>query len=389
MLLGPHVEKITIRFDGEALEDPRPLQALRSIPHRCPQLSCLDIHGCSVPREFLDTITELVPALENITHFRMPFIPIPMATLRAVAFLPSLMRLHIALTGEYDNLAEGLVLSPGANRPFNRLVQLYLKATSPEQVLQLLALVASRCLIVLQVRYEAVLDAQRVEALFTALACHPCRRKLHGLSLEAFWDPPTISTPRLTISTFTPLFKLHLRSLTLDHFLVDVDDEGLAAMAHAWPNLNHLTLGAQIRWGSDHPSRATIFGLLALVEGCPRIEHIGYHVHTSVLRSQDRTLFSRPGNGIMTDRPITLEVTDSRIHDSVEMASFSSDICPKLYIDHLWEVDDEAEEDELEGADIDDEEDMRKKWDEVVEYIPHLALVRRRERLDPARLRSR
>lgn len=381
-LLGPHVEMM--RVDGDqVLGDPRTLQALRSIPRRCPQLNHVVIGGRSAARVFLDVVAELVPALENLTTFIMPCSSMPTAVLRAFASSPSLKYLHIALTEVDDSLAEALATSAEANHPaFNGLAQLTLEVTSPEHALQFLALVSSRRLGTLAVYYATVPDAQQVEVFFTALASHPCRRKLYALSLQAPWQLD-ISARRLTNSTFTPLFKLRLRYLTLD-FFVDIDDEGLIAVAKAWPDMERLSLGVK-RWLTDHPPRATILGLLALIEHCPRIVHIGYRMQTSILRSYDAIEFNgRPGNGIVTDLAIELEVGDSRIHDSIEVASFLSDICPKLwYIGCLWKTAAELEEDdeeEIEGIDIDDEEDMRNKWDEVVVYIPHFALVRGQER---------
>ena len=380
MLLGPYVESLSLGVErNQLIEDPRTLQVLRSIPHRCPRLRRLYVGGSSTATEFLDTIIELVPALENITDLTMPFTSIPQTALEALAFSPDLKRLHIVLPELDDGFAHTLAINPKGRLPFNELVSLTLEAAFPEHTLRFLGLVSSRHLLMLMIHYATVPDAQQLKALFTVLASHPCRRKLRGLSLEAPCEAPA---RRLTNSTFTPLLKLRsLRLLTLRFFLVDVDDTGLLVMARAWPDLTKLSLGVQ-RWGDDHQPHATIFGLIPLIEACPRLYHIGYRMRTDLLRLYDPLkLHGRPGNGIESERDIELEVGDSRIHDPVEVASFLSDICPKLwFIGSLWRTVEDLDDEEYEEIDIDDEEDMSEKWNKVVEYLPHFALVRRQER---------
>ncbi|EPT04152.1 hypothetical protein FOMPIDRAFT_44135 [Fomitopsis schrenkii] len=155
-------------------------------------------------------------------------------------------------------------------------------------------------------------------------------------------------------------------------------------MATAWPRLRILTLGILVGWGARHPPRATIRGLIPLVEHCPDISDIGYRMRADVTGWGTSRTVDRPlaGDGVMARHPIRLNVGDSRIHNAIKVASFLSDISPQvLSIHSLWNctihilLDDDDEEDEVEA------EEMLRKWDLVAHYVPHFGMVRMQERI--------
>ncbi|KZT74789.1 hypothetical protein DAEQUDRAFT_753522 [Daedalea quercina L-15889] len=395
VLLGSHVESVTmlVGCSVRIAEDPRTLRMLSSIPRKCPRLSQLQVSCGSESKKFMDATAGLCPALTKLVDFAMPYTPITAAVLDTLATSLRLKFLHIFV--ELDDgpqSCEALFAHSLAVPSFTKLKELTINVENIEHATRFLACVSSSRLCALHVNCRTPPSAQEAEALFDALRSHPSRQSLYSLRVDAFHDPSMdMSTRWLTNETLRPLLELRLQLLTLMGFLVDVDDSMLESMARAWPELHCLSMAEGERWGTAHPPRATILGIIPFIEHCPDIEVIGYRMQTDVFRSGDvcRT-HGRPGRGVTTHRAIELNVGDSRIHDSIEVASFLSDVAPELcHISNMWRTRDDLDYDEEMGPDMIAEEDMHYKWQEVRQYSEHFALPLARSSPDCWELISR
>ncbi|KZT74788.1 hypothetical protein DAEQUDRAFT_807107 [Daedalea quercina L-15889] len=388
MLFAPHMESVALRIEPDFDEDPRALYTLLRLPEKSPNVTRLVIKPIFTSSPLIaDAVMELASALKDLTVFSMQTVPVSAAALPVLAGLPELkwLDLYIKVDLESD-LPRRLIGRDAKASPFHKLATLLISVDDMEYATELLTYVSSPRLSVLQIRCPPAPSAPRMEALFKVVSSHISSRRLRRLQIDAVCPDATsesdISNRRLTNSMLLPLLNLRLESLMLTGFLVDIDDDVLNSMAIAWPELQRLSLGVGKTWGEDYPPRATILGITPFIKHCRNIEFIGYRMQTDVFDpGRLRAVEGRPGKGTTTDNIVELDVGDSRIHDPVEVASFLSDVCPKLwYIGSLWRSAEEIEDNEEEGVDTTDEEDMHDKWDSVTDYVPQFALIRTQER---------
>ncbi|TFY59444.1 hypothetical protein EVJ58_g5775 [Rhodofomes roseus] len=386
MLLNPNLRTVSLRMHNVG-QEPGNLRTLERIPMECPQLTTLVINCNSKAKVFTDTIETLASGLSSIVVFELLDSPISAAVLAVLANSANLRRLCIAPDKDSipSEMASSLI---NKDRAFGKLRELVLHVGPLEHATQFIPYVTSSRLVGLVISYRTPATAEEIESVFKAVLSHPSRRKLRclkvmtrdtGISMDPLMDLPTFT---LTSKSLLPLLKLRLETLVLRGSPVDIDDDTLETMAISWPELTRLTLGVDMRLGDRLPPRATLLSLIPFIENCPNIMYIGYRMQTDVLREEGEPVhgYGRPGNGAMTEGELEMEVGDSRIHNSIEVASFLSDICPTLwYIGTLWRNAEDIDEDESD-ADVSDEEDMYNKWDKVTDYLPHFVKVRQQER---------
>lgn len=208
-------------------------------------------------------------------------------------------------------------------------------------------------------------------------------------------EDPTWEHPDIVPTSLTPLLDLpSLRELTLWPMKrIDLDNETLETMAHAWPNLETLDLPwDDKRW--LQASKITLEGLIPLAQLCPRLDTVwitlGPHVSVSdeLQFRVDQMTFRNSLQTLQLDRG---SISD---WDSAErVARFLLKLFPHLS-GLLWYQDDdpcEDLEDEM-GSSTRDENDGsvvggrlsgqgnsgRNIWDLVKEIIIREFYIRRR-----------
>ena len=397
ILFSPGLETVTIT-SGPALTFDQEQQGLRELlrlPEKCPQLPELSIYGAALSISFVKTIADIITRLEAIRVLRMPDIPVTMNTFRSLSNSRSLEQLTLCVQPGCD-LREAISTCRGAGgyRSFALLEQLSVTIDTIHDATQLLAYVTSSHLSSLRVNFRLPATPEQLEELFKTLSRHPSRLKVHELITHTRACPADLRSANespemqhgVTLHNLLPLLDLGLRSFVLSGILVDIDDEDLKRMARAWPELKQLALGVCERhpWMASCPPRATLFGLIPIFQYCPRIEGVGYRMKTDIFDSEaayDATGFSRPGKGVVCNNAVELSVGDSRIDKPAKVASFLSDICPRLVdIHHVWLHEVSIETEEVEEVDALDEEDMYRKWGLVMDYVLEFVLIRQQER---------
>ena len=381
MALNQHLEQLIFSPGRAHVQDAEILAMLRKLPERCPKLSELFLCHLWSPQPFAEALTEIIPKLRHLTGFmHLPLISA--ADLVAFATLPRLTYLQCTLD-ESETPSEAFAHCPSGSPSFPALKTLDLHLHSYEHVLSFLPDVTSHDLFCLSLYCDTMPTLQQIEALFALLASFSSRCPLRELRISASdaldADLP-LAARTITLNMLRPLFDLQVEVLSISSFIIDIDDDALEAMATAWPCLRTLNLGIFTGWGARHPPRATIRGLIPLIRHCPDISDIGYRMRTDILDTPPAV--GRPGGGVVAKQWIKLHVGDSRIDDAVKVASFLSDICPKLCdIGSVWL---NLNFSHLEGGEEEDEEEadeMLRRWNLVTVYVPHFAMVRVQERI--------
>ncbi|KAI0754815.1 hypothetical protein C8Q80DRAFT_1095709 [Daedaleopsis nitida] len=198
----------------------------------------------------------------------------------------------------------------------------------------------------------------------------PCAANEHGLHLV---HPDTLS----------PLLQLNLKSLKLEPGgPIQLDDDFVARMARAWPELRILELNAE--WRRYVVPQVTLAGLIPLARHCPDVQLLALPVSTDVSAFQERYEAGyRPTGGVSFNRCFIVGVGPSMIDeqaDQLMIAGFLSDLCPDLVaVQTSWTKRgvalraNEAMEEE--------NEEMGEIWKQVERYAREMARVRRQERM--------
>jgi hypothetical protein len=125
-------------------------------------------------------------------------------------------------------------------------------------------------------------------------------------------------------------------------------------------------------WGSNRPSKCTLRGILQLAKRCPYLCSLGITFQASAMINWN----GRPGGGVVNEAFEWLDVGQSPITDPRAVASFLSDIFPRLTIT-AWE-----------NVDLDDpsEVENRNRWQETSRLFQSFVAIRNEERTWAAKM---
>ncbi|KAK7468374.1 hypothetical protein VKT23_002890 [Stygiomarasmius scandens] len=269
----------------------------------------------------------------------------------------SLRRLDLGMN--VDKFAQALG-NPSA-AAFLDLEDLELKVSDlGRAVFNLLRVIPSSPLRNLSLHYHSqMIPEERDVCRFSqSLAISPWKHNLHTLSLQAPTDWSLSSDS--TASIIRPLLMLsNIEAIYLDMTMVaGLDNTLLDDIAHAWPRLSKLQFRAS-RGPAGHQWRATLDGLVPIVQYCPHLEQLDLCLHAvtnSLFLSQ--RLEQRPVNKSIE----YLDWGHSTIKNPAEVASFLFDIFPNLISIIVWT----------------DDRLVMARWDEVRRLIAK----KRKESLD-------
>lgn len=208
---------------------------------------------------------------------------------------------------------------------------------------------------------------------FHSLTTHHMRETLHSLALEAWISIEDLEPYLLTRETLEPLLQLNLTVLHSDGCPIDVDNDMLAAMAQAWPNLERIDLES-FRGSSISPPKATLLGLIPLLQHCPRLKTVGVVMDAEHLTAE--VLLAVPPSDLAEDSRVKyLKVGNSKISDPTFVATFLSSLLPNLEdIRTAWP-------DRRYHEDV-KEEDMEQwhRWTQCLFMARELVKIRKQER---------
>ena len=176
------------------------------------------------------------------------------------------------------------------------------------------------------------------------------------------------SAPHLDAHDFQPLMKFrNLKSLLIETecSISDLDDELLEAMGTSWPKLNHLWLTNG--WGESSASQCTLRGILYLGQHCPDLTSLRIVFQASAKISWN----GRPSGGVVNEHLACLEVARSPITDPCAVASFLSDVFPRLTSIVGWPSSNDSNPIELQYS---------KRWQETVRLYHAFVAIRNEER---------
>jgi hypothetical protein len=174
------------------------------------------------------------------------------------------------------------------------------------------------------------------------------------------------SPPLLNARDFEPLTKftnLECISIETECTAENFDDSFLETMA--WQKLHHLAFTNC--WSTSPPSQCTLRGILHLALHCPNLTSLKFAFQASAEISWN----GRPGGGVVNEHLQELDVGQSPITDPRAVASFLSDIFPRLKSIVAWD-----------NLDLDNptEVESRKRWMETIPLFESFVAIRNEER---------
>ena len=282
-----------------------------------------------------------------------------------LAFLPNLREVDIRVADDQINIKSSVHSS------FPALRRLTLNCESMTTAIEFVkSMVQSASLTSFTVCVEDPPSSVQLGRIFSLLSAQSSFVHLTDIH---FCHPEFIgygedSLPLLDAHDFEPLLKFtHMESIAIETecSIANFDDELLKAMATSWPNLRHLCLTNG--WGESFPSRCTLRGILHLGQHCPNLMSLRIVFQASA----EICWNGRPGGGVVNERLETLEVVQSPIADPRPVASFLSDVFPRLTSIVAW--DNLNPEDPTEVGN-------RKRWQEAIQLYDDFVAIRNEER---------
>ncbi|KIM84932.1 hypothetical protein PILCRDRAFT_87278 [Piloderma croceum F 1598] len=175
-------------------------------------------------------------------------------------------------------------------------------------------------------------------------------------------DSPSLLNAR----DFEPLTKftnLECISIETECTVENFDDSFLETLA--WTKLHHLAFTNC--WSTSPPSQCTLRGILHLALHCPDLTSLSIPFQASAEISWN----GRPGGGVVNEHLQELDVGQSPITDPRAVASFLSDIFPRLKCIVAWDNFDPDNPTEVAN---------RKRWMEMIQLFESFVAIRNEER---------
>ena len=318
--------------------------------HNVELKSCISTSICGLLHLHIFECAEITLTWEAVSH---------------LAALPSLHQAEIRVQGEI-NMVSSL------HSPFPALRYLTLCSNNITPAIEFVEhFIRSALLESFQICVENEPSSVQLGQIFSLLLAHTSPEHLTFIKT---YHPEYVSCDKvlslLKASDFDPLF----RFTNLEHLLIQTecstglfDDTTLEAMARAWPKLRDLCFIGHCGLGGNWPSKCTLRGILHLAKHCPHLSSLAIPFHASAMISWN----GRPGGGVVNEEFRELDVGQSPITNPRAVASFLSDVFPKLSTITAWEDINPDEPAEVEN---------RKRWQETIRLYHGFVAIRNEER---------
>ena len=334
---------------------------LTAVQAASPFLRVVSINGNRYSEKVRTAVSSLICGLPCLEVVLCSTIALNYKALVALSSLPKLWRLHMFLPG-------GPVAMDNCRPlPFSSLQDFDVSAATIADVDKFLRLVSgSPSLYSLSVDVLATTTPQELHSFLTTVHRSSSRETLTKISLQDISElvlvaPPSHSLDAHTISPLlqcpnlqTILFGMRYRQEAINNSL-------MMDMAMAWPRLRSIHFFSLHSAGRWH-SKVNLDGLVHLAQSCPALK--------SVSLGFDLSLPMAPTHpGVRNESLTYLYVDSSPITDPLAVATFFSDVFPKLELHHGWHSSGW-------GEDSPEFIEMCKRWGEV----DRLLEIRKQER---------
>jgi hypothetical protein len=268
----------------------------------------------------------------------------------ALASLPKLWRLHVVLPGGPPAMDNCRPL------PFSSLQDFKARAATIADADEFLRLVSgSTSLYSLSVEVLATTAPRELHSFLTTVHRSSSRDTLTKISLhdisQVALDAPVSHS--LDVHTILPLLQCpNLQDILfgMRYGQDAIDNSLMMDMAMAWPHLRSIHFSSFHRAGRWH-SKVNLDGLVHLAQGCRALERmsLGFDLSLPVISTHP---------GVRNESLTYLCVDRSPITDPLAVATFLSDVFPKLELRHGWRSSGW-------GDDNPEVIEMCKRWEEV------------------------
>ncbi|KAF8625623.1 hypothetical protein AX17_006808 [Amanita inopinata Kibby_2008] len=223
----------------------------------------------------------------------------------------------------------------------------------------------------LDLTLDEAASASELQGLFKTMHDRLVHQSLEHFSCLAFHvvddEEPVILRHMFPLLSFTRLSHVFMTAPCG----FDLCDDDIYGISSRWTGLQEL--GLYTHQLSEQRSRMSIEGLVALAKHCPDLKYLSLAVDATEVNRHDES--ERPGKGVSNEKLKTLAVSASPIVEPILVASFLSDIFPKLETIKFFDPEEENE------TDSKDFEELESKWATTEKLVRAFAAVRRQERL--------
>lgn len=172
-----------------------------------------------------------------------------------------------------------------------------------------------------------------LQEFLESLLDHSSRGSFNSIGIVPHGDWPQNSMSIITSANVRPLLKLNnLLYVSIEvncHF--DFDDALLNDMALSWPHLNTLLLVPPDD-GLPDDIKVTLNSLIPFAMYCPRLVHLGFVLDARHIPDDYHRV--KPGERHIGRHLVQLEVYNSPIEDSIEVAAFLSGLFPRSDLEY-------------------------------------------------------
>ncbi|KAH9945538.1 hypothetical protein B0H21DRAFT_744843 [Amylocystis lapponica] len=330
LFIGPKITRLELG-QAEVSEDIH--SVLRSLGAKCPLLEELNIekpyfihrsyHQFAVP-------SVSICALNRLRVANIPY-PITVHEVVHLATLPALTEAQLMLNSTQDELCTHLSAVTIPLFPAIRILRIsFVSLESP--TLSIFNFINSTHLETVHLSSLEYPSANVVYKHLEVLSQHPCATRMTTLDLSFLWDcirfsyagkyPADLPMRILKLDALSPLLTMaRLQDLTIASYYLDFDDDALATLAAALPQLHTLKLIPDYYAGKV--SRVTLAGLIPLFQHCRGL-------HTLRLALDARSAVGLPATlpeGLKEVRLTALDVEDSPIVSPEAVAAFLAMFC--------------------------------------------------------------
>ena len=304
--------------------------------------------------------------LLHLHTFHCPEIALTWEAVDHLASLPNLYEADIHVQGQIN-------ITSSHHSPFPALRTLALNGSSITPEIEFIKhFIVSALLESFTICIEDPPSSAELGQMFSNLLAHSSSECLTSIYMD---HPSHISfgdgaSPNLKPHDFDSLLKFtNLESILIQTECTAqyIDDATLEAMAQSWPKLRDLAFNAPWSSGNRWPSQCTLRGILHLVKHCPNLASLRIPFNASAEISWN----GRPGGGVVCEQMGDLDVGYSPITDPRAVASFLSDVFPKLQSITTWDHFD---------ADDPAEVELQHLWQETNRLFESFVAIRNEER---------
>ncbi|KAJ7466163.1 hypothetical protein B0H11DRAFT_1869859 [Mycena galericulata] len=326
LFVGPRLTRLSLG-DCQSIGH---LSSLPSLAAECPLLRDFSITCSKGLSGRCESVSFLV---RGLNHLRTLYVPcLDTAALQHLAQLPEFDSLVLA---DQSPLGSSSTLPATSEELSLAWDDLDMTVTDIHAVSEILVALRQPLLFCLSVKFPRNTPANTIAECYNTVAANCDQDSLKSLSINS--ENPLTNMPASPVlvdpvrsQTLLPLFMFgHLTRVDLSAPVgFDLDDAAAADMAHAWPRITSLTLGAI---HSMHvPSRMTLCALLSFAKFCPRLRHLELQLDATVVPKWDaqKSDEKRPRQKTLT----YLDVLNSPVGTPLAVAAFLSSTFPKLRI---------------------------------------------------------